>query len=98
MITQETCSKIWTCHNQIANCKKLIADMKKELEKTGSEKLIDAFGRKQGLELGVPCGDSGHRLFNIRIDLAMGIIDAHILDNENELKRLGAIAEIELKG
>ena len=98
MITKETCSKIWTCHNQIENCKKLITDMKEVLEKSGDEKLIDAFGRKKGLELGVPCGDSGHRIFNVRIDLAMLIINAHIVDNENELIRLGAIAEIELKG
>ncbi len=98
MITKETCQKIWSCHDGIEKCHKLLADMKKELERTGDERLIDAFGSKKGLQLGVPSGDSSHRIFNVRIDLAMKIIEAHIEDNETELIRLKSIAEIELKG
>lgn len=50
--------------------------MKIELERTGDERLIDAFGRKRGLELGVPSGSSGHSIFNVRIDLGIQIIEA----------------------
>lgn len=98
MITKKTASEIWTCQDGIEKCHKLITDMKKELEKTGDERLIDAFGRKRGLELGIPSGESGHIIFNVRIDLAMKIIEANIEDNENKLKKLKGLAEIELKG
>jgi hypothetical protein len=98
MITKKTCFDIWNCYEAIDRCKKLITDMKEQLDKTGDERLIDAFGRKKGLELGIPCGDSGHRIFNVRIDLAVKIIEANIKDNEDELKKLMAVATIELKG
>lgn len=98
MITKGTAQKIWNCYEQIERCKMLISDMKEELEKTGDERLIDAFGEKKGLQLGVPCGSGSHRLFDVRVDLAMNIISSHIEDNEKELLRLKALAEIELKG
>lgn len=98
MITKETSQKIWNCYHAIENCQKLMSDMKEQLEKTGDERLIDAFGRKKGLELGVPCGNDGHRIFNVRIDLAIQIIEAHIEEQEAELKELQAIVKIEMKG
>ena len=98
MISKETCRQIWSCYDAIEKGHKLISDMKIELERTGDERIIDAFGRKKGLELGVPSGDSGHRIFNVRIDLGIQIIEANIKDNEAELERLNSIAIIELKG
>lgn len=98
MITKETAQKIWSCHDGIERSDKLMADMKDELEKTGDERLIDAFGRKKGLELGVPSGKDGHRIFNVRIDLAIQIIESHKKDQQDELKELQAIAKIELNG
>lgn len=98
MITKETAQKIWSCHDGIERSDKLMADMKDELEKTGDERLIDAFGRKKGLELGVPCGDDGHRIFNVRIDLAIQVIESHTEEQEAELKELEAIVKIEMKG
>ena len=72
--------------------------MKEQLEKSGDERLIDAFGRKKGLELGVPMGNDGHRIFNVRIDLAIQIIEAHAKEQEDELRELEAIVKIEMKG
>ncbi len=98
MITKETAQKIWSCYEGIDKCKKLLCDMKEQLEKSGDERLIDAFGRKKGLELGVPMGNDGHRIFNVRIDLAIQIIEAHAKEQEDELRELEAIVKIEMKG
>ena len=96
MITKKTASNIWNAYEGLDRCKKLMSDMKEELKKSGDERLIDAFGRKKGLELGVPMGNDGHRIFNVRIDLAIQIIEAHVKDQKAELIKLKAVAKIEL--
>lgn len=67
----------------------------KDQEK-GAINLSDAFGDKRGLQLGVPSGSDGHRLFNVNIDLSVKIIEQHIKEQEARLIELMAIAKIEL--
>jgi len=101
MITKETCVKIFNCHNEIEKCEKLMVDMAKRLKEDiekNSPTLSNAFGEKRGLQLGIPCGDNAHQLFNVNIDLGVKIIEQHILDNKRKLTELRAIALIELKG
>ncbi len=98
MITKETAAKIYNCHQEIENTQKLLTDMKKAISKTGETKLQDAFGGRKGLQLGVPSGDTGHRLYDVSPALAVDVIEGHRQAKEKELLELRAIALIELKG
>jgi hypothetical protein len=102
MITKETCVKIWNCHNEIEKSNRLIADMAEVLshdKEKSPPQLHNAFGDRQGLQLGVPSGSSdAYRLYNVSTDLAVKIIEEHIKMNENRLVELMAIAKLELKG
>ena len=54
------------------------------------------FGRKQGLQLGIPCGESGHTLLNVSPELAESVITAHIAARRAELVDINERARIEL--
>lgn len=99
MITKETCVKIYNCWEQIENCEKLMKDMAEIVAKDKERqepRLSNAFGDRVGLQLGVPSGDSGHRIFGVSIDLSVKIIEQHVEVQKKRLKELEAIAKIEL--
>lgn len=57
----------------------------------------DAFGRHQGgLQLGVPSGENGHRLFNVPWTMAKPIIEAHIAQQRAIIVALSEKAAIEI--
>jgi hypothetical protein len=101
MISQETAVDIYNAYRDIEAGKKLLADMEEaakfphELNKT-EPRIKDAFGRRQHLQLGIPCGDNGHRLLDVSPKLAESIIRAHIANKEAELKEIQEVARIEL--
>lgn len=96
MLTQITAAAIHNCHQQIANAKTLLTETRKEVEREGDSKLIDNFGRQaRSLQLGVPSGQSGHRILNVDFDLAAIIIEAQILKYEQQLVALNEIAKME---
>ncbi len=102
MITQETCALIYAAHREIASGEKLLEDMKKERDRIGvdgdkySPTLRDHFGRVRQLQLGIPCGDNSHRLFDVSPVLAESVIRAHIQNKRAELVQANEIARIEL--
>jgi hypothetical protein len=102
MITQQTAAKIWAAYREIEVSEKLIADMKKERDAPFSDikrheaTLKDAFGRRQHLELGIPCGDNGHRLYQVEPELAESVIRAHIAHKRVALVEANECARIEL--
>lgn len=102
MITQDTASAIWTAYREIESAKKLLADMEAERKKPFSDidkhapTLKDAFGRRQHLQLGIPSGETGHRLFQVSPQLAESVIRAHIATKEAELAEANERARIEL--
>lgn len=102
MINQETAAALWECHREIATAIALLDDMQKALgdypdkEARNQPTLRDAFGRKRNLQLGIPSGDSCHRLFNVSPLLAESVIRAHIADKRAELARMNEQARIEL--
>lgn len=98
MITKETARRIYNAYSEIESCDKLMKDMKEAIAKTGEPKLLDGFGHRKGLQLGVPSGDSGHRLFQVDPDLAVAIIERHREQQEELLNELRSHAIIELKG
>lgn len=101
MISETTIERIWKCQREIATGKKLLEEMKKIAENTSrdpyAERIRDAFGREQDLQLGIPCGNSGHRLLNVSPTLAVSIIAVHIANKEAELIEANEIAKIEIQ-
>ena len=100
MITRETAAQIWDCYREIDTAKNLLSDIEETRKEERIEKfaptLKDAFGRRKNLQLGVPIGSDGHRLFNVDPRLAESVIRAHIANKESELKRAQEQARIEL--
>lgn len=100
MITQKTAENIWSCYREIEAGKKLLQDMEK-VEKDNprhkhEQHLKDAFGHKQELQLGIPMGDSGHRLYDVSPKLALSIIRAHMAEKGRELTEMNECARVEL--
>ena len=102
MITQETASLIWSAYREIEMAEKLLAEMEAERKRPFSEidktqpTLKDAFGRRRHLQLGIPSGQDGHRLFDIAPRLAESVIRAHIESKRAELAMANERARIEL--
>lgn len=102
MITQDTAAAIWSAYREIEVSEKLLADMAAERSRPFSDDekhaatLKDAFGRRRHLELGVPSGQSGHRIFQVAPELAESVIRAHIAKKQVELVDANERAIIEL--
>ena len=58
--------------------------------------LKDAFLKERHLQLGIPIGDSGHRLLDVAPELAESIILSHIARKRVELVEANERARIEL--
>lgn len=99
MISKETCFHIWTCHNEIEKANNLLKEMAealaKDIDKNPPE-LTEWTGRKRGLQMGVPFGDSAHTLYDVNPELGLKVIEQHIKEKERRLNELMAIAKIEL--
>lgn len=100
MISKDTAALIWTAYREIDAAEKLLSDMKSERSREGLDRfapsLRDAFGRVRHLQLGIPTGESGHRLLDVSPVLAEGMIRAHMADKRSELVALNEIARTEL--
>lgn len=100
MISKDTVMAIWTAYREIEAGEKLLADMTKERERQDVDKnaptLRDAFGRVRQLQLGIPSGENGHRLFDVSPVLAESVIRAHIQNKRAELAEANERARIEL--
>lgn len=104
MITQDTAAALWGCHREIAVSEKLLADIAetRQQEERYLEKdkyrpeLRDVFGRKRGLQLGVPSGQDCHRLLDVSTELGETVIRAHIGNCQAKLVELNERARIEL--
>jgi len=105
MISKNTCEKIWHCHREIDAGTKLLEEVEDIAKKNAKrrdgepEKSIkDAFGYDRNLQLGIPTGDNGHRLFQLSWELAVPVIRAHIANKQAELAELNEIATLEATG
>ncbi|MER9217922.1 hypothetical protein NKI48_03155 [Mesorhizobium sp. M0644] len=99
-ISKETATEIAYAYREIETAEKLLAEIVDALGKSivaVAPDIRDAFGRRQdGLQLGVPSGDTGHRLFNVPWALARPIIEAHISAKKALISALNEKARIEL--
>lgn len=97
MISRETAYSILHAHQEIAAAEKLLADMADTLGQNTAPDIRDAFGHRQrGLQLGVPSGENGHRLFNVQWSLARPVIEAHIAQQRAALVALNEKARAEI--
>jgi hypothetical protein len=82
MISSETALSIAYAYREIETAEKLLAEITDTMNKRAHSEppdIRDVFGRRQdGLQLGVPSGANGHRLFNVPWTLARPVIEAHI--------------------
>jgi hypothetical protein len=101
MIAQETAGRIWQAYREIEASEKLLNDMKEIRERDRIDKhsptIRDAFGTRRQLQLGIPSGENGHRIFDVSPVLAESVIRAHIANKQAELKEANEQARIELQ-
>jgi hypothetical protein len=78
-------------YREVETAEKLLVDIKGAHDRREAPDIRDAFGRSVGgLQLGVPSGHNGHRLFDVPWSLAKPIIEAHIA---NQKARIAALSE-----
>lgn len=99
MISKETATDIALAYRELETAEKLLSEVKLAVEARNrqGEDIRDAFGRVQhGLQLGVPTGQNGHRLFNVPFALAAPVIEAHIAQQRAIISTLTERARIEI--
>jgi len=97
-ISEETAMGIAFAHRDIRAAKDLLEKVSDAKRWNKELDIRDAFGRQRGLQLGIPQGDNGHRLFEVSPDLAKYVIEAHVGKMLARLAELSAIARMELDG
>jgi hypothetical protein len=96
-IQLETAIGIATAYREIEVADKLLADINETISRREPPDIRDAFGRRVGgLQLGVPSGDNGRRLFDVPWELARPIIEAHIAQRRSIIAALSEKARAEL--
>ena len=98
LISKQTAMDIALAYREVEAGEKLLADVQAAIEKSAlrHQDIRDAFGRTQhGLQLGVPSGENGHRLFNVPFQLAIPVIEAHIAQQRAIIAALSARAWID---
>lgn len=97
MIKIDTAMDIAMAYREIETAEKLLADIEETRKRHDEPDIRDAFGRRQnGLQLGVPSGDTSQRLFTVNWSMAKPVIEAHIAQKKAELSALNEKARAEL--
>lgn len=97
LISKETATDIAMAYRELEVAEKLLQDVRDTVANGCGKDIRDVFGRTQhGLQLGVPSGDTGHRLFNVEYTLAIPVIEAHIAHHKARLAALSEKARLEL--
>jgi hypothetical protein len=97
MISSETARAISVAYREMEVAENLLAEISEAIGRRVAPDIRDAFGRSVGgLELGVPSGDSGRRLFNVPWELARPVIEAHIAQQKAIIVALSEKVRIEL--
>ena len=97
MISKQTAMDIALAYREMDAAEVLLGQIKDALKHHSAPDIRDAFGRRQGgLQLGVPSGENGHRLFDVEWALAAPIIEAHIAKQRSIISALSEAARAEL--
>jgi hypothetical protein len=99
MISQQTAIDIAYAYREVETAEKLLSEITDEFDRRTVPDIRDAFGRRQdGLQLGVPSGNSGHRLFNVPWSICRPIIELHIQRQRTQITILTQKAQEEIAG
>lgn len=99
IITRNTAAAIAYAHAEIEASRGLLEIIAKGKADRVEPDFRDVFGKRRGsLQLGVPSGDTGHRLLDVSADLGGYVIEAHIGKMQAKLTELCQIARMELDG
>jgi hypothetical protein len=97
-ISKTTAMDIALAYREVETAQALLAEIIDALKRRDTPDVRDAFGRRHdGLQLGVPHGNDGHRLFNVPWSLARPIIEAHIANQQAIIAALSEKALIEAR-
>ncbi len=97
-ISMATAGLIWSAHSEIEKAQKMLADLKDKKQWEQDPNPIDPFGRQRPYTFGVPHGDNGHRLIDVSPNLAVHVLEAHIVAKQRDLVEACARASLELQG
>lgn len=96
MLSKDTAGRIWNAYNEIEKGEKLLLEMEDLAKKyVVPPNPTDSFGDRRDLQLGIPSSNTSRTLLNVRPDLAMVIIRAHVAEKKGVLVTLNAQAAIE---
>ena len=96
-ISSETARDIALAHREIETAEKLLSEIVETRSRHEEPDVRDAFGRRKGgLQLGVPSGQSSHRLFDVPWSMCQPIIEAHIAQQRVRVEALSRKAMIEM--
>jgi len=100
VLSKDTAVQIAYAHREIETAENLLAEMKDSATKVKNLDYRDSFGQRANIQLQVPMSGSGgslmHRLFDIRPELAVAVIEAHVADCRARLQILSEKAKSEL--
>lgn len=97
LISKKTAMDIALAYREVETAEALLAEIVEAMSRRHAPDIRDAFGRhRDSLELGVPSGNNGQRLFNVPWVLARPIIEAHIAQQKAIIATLSETAKIEL--
>lgn len=98
-IGYDTARDIALAYREIETAERLLAEIVDAMERRTAPDLRDAFGRQaDSLQLGVPSGENGRRLFNVPWSIARPIIEAHIAQQRAIVAALSVKARMEMDG
>lgn len=96
MISKQTAQEIAFAYREVETAESLLSEIDEAIRRHEPPDIRDAFGRRQdGLQLGVPSGSNGHRLFNVPWSLARPIITTHIAQQKAIIVTLSERAKVE---
>jgi hypothetical protein len=97
MITKEIAKLIFNCYSEIEQAEKMVIELKKAINEKGEFEIRDNWGNTRGLELHLPTSMSGATIKRVPFELALTVIENHVLLQHKELDRLKEVCKIQLK-
>lgn len=89
MITKQTAMDIALAYREVETAEGLLEHIREARSRYTPPDVRDAFGRHQnGLQLGVPSGESSQRMFNVPWSVAVPIIELHIANQRALIQAL----------
>ena len=95
-ISKNTAVDVALAYREIESAEALLQQIIETIDRHEEADIRDAFGRRRGLQLGVPSGADSHRMFDVPWTLAKPIIEAHIIHHKTRIVMLSEKAREEL--